>query len=189
MGYIWNGSDDNASGTVGMLTLAKAFAESGVKPNRTIIFAAWTGEEEGLLGSKYFVANFTKDKKIVLNLNYDMISRDNEDDTLGVECEMTLTQIDTTASFKMLTDQFNEELNLGLKINYDASAKPGGGSDHSSFSSEGIPVFYLMAGFPPEYHRPADHPDLANIGKMTKIIKLGYNLIWHFAHSVEPISP
>lgn len=187
--YIWNGSDDNASGTVGMLTLAKAFAESGIKPKRTIIFAGWTGEEEGLLGSKYFVQNYTKDKKIVLNLNYDMISRDNDDDTLGVECEMTITQIDTTAPFKMLTDKINEELDLGLKINYDASPKPGGGSDHSSFSAEGIPVFYLMAGFPPEYHRPGDHSNLANIGKMTKIIHLGYEIVKRFAESTEPINP
>lgn len=64
MGYIWNGSDDNASGTVGMLTLAKAFAESGIKPKRTIIFAGWTGEEKGLLGSKYFADNFTEDKNL-----------------------------------------------------------------------------------------------------------------------------
>jgi Zn-dependent M28 family amino/carboxypeptidase len=189
MGYIWNGSDDNASGTVGMLTLAKAFAASGIKPQRTIIFAAWTGEEEGLLGSEYFVNNFTKNKKIVLNLNYDMISRDSEDDTLGIECEMTLTQIDTTAPFIKLTDKFNEELALGLKINYDASEKPGGGSDHASFSEKGIPIFYLMAGWPDEYHRPSDHPDLANIEKMTKIIKLGYNLIWHYANSSTPIKP
>ncbi len=189
MEYIWNGSDDNASGTVGMLTLAKAFAESGVKPKRTIIFAGWTGEEEGLLGSEYFVDNFTQDKKIVLNLNYDMISRDDEDDTLGVECRMTYTEIDTTAPLKLLAENINENLDLGLEITFNGSEKPKGGSDHSSFSSKDIPVFYFMAGFPPEYHRPTDHPDLANIKKMTKIIKLGFEMIWEYAHSIKPIKP
>lgn len=187
--YIWNGSDDNASGAVGMLTIAKAFAESGVKPKRTIIFAGWTGEEEGLLGSEYFVENFTKDKKLVLNLNYDMISRDDEDDTLGVECRMTYTEIDTTAPLKVLAEKLNEEMELGLDISFNGSPKPRGGSDHSSFSSKDIPVFYLMAGFPPEYHGPSDIAELANIEKMTKIIKLGYEMIWEFAHSTETINP
>lgn len=189
MGYIWNGSDDNASGTVGMLTLAKAFAESGIKPKRTIIFAGWTGEEKGLLGSKYFVDNFTEDKKLVLNLNYDMISRDDDDDSLGVKIRMTYTEIDTTAPFKLLTEKINEESELGFDIQFNGSKQPRGGSDHSSFSSKDIPIFYVMAGFPPEYHRPGDHSNLANIEKMTKIIKLGYNIIWEFAHSNEPIKP
>ncbi len=187
--YIWNGSDDNASGAVGMMTLAKAFAESGVKPKRTIIFAGWTGEEEGLLGSNYFANNFTKDKNIVLNLNYDMISRDDEDDTLGVECRMTYTEIDTTAPLKVLAENINEKLGLGLGISFNGSKKPRGGSDHSSFSAKDIPVLYFMAGFPPEYHRPTDHSDLANIEKMTKIIKLGYEMIRKFANSNEPINP
>lgn len=192
MDYIWNGADDNASGTVGMMTLAKAFAESGVKPKRTIIFAGWTGEEKGLLGSKHFADNFIKDnddKKIVLNLNYDMISRDDDDDSLGVKCRMTYTKIDTTAPLKVLAENINKELELGLEISFNGSKQPRGGSDHSSFSSKDIPVFYFMAGFPPEYHRPTDHSDLANIEKMTKIIKLGYNMIWEFAHSTEPIKP
>jgi hypothetical protein len=189
MGYIWNGSDDNASGTVGMLTLAKAFAESGIKPKRTIIFAGWTGEEKGLLGSKYFVDNFTEDKKLVLNLNYDMISRDDDDDSLGVKIRMTYTEIDTSAPFKLLTEKINEESELGFDIQFNGSKQPRGGSDHSSFSSKDIPIFYVMAGFPPEYHRPGDHSNLANIEKMTKIIKLGYNIIWEFAHSNEPIKP
>ncbi|MDZ7764742.1 MAG: M20/M25/M40 family metallo-hydrolase [Melioribacteraceae bacterium] len=192
MDYIWNGADDNASGTVGMMTLAKAFAESGVKPKRTIIFAGWTGEEKGLLGSKYFADNFIKDnddQKIVLNLNYDMISRDDDDDSLGVKCRMTYTEIDTTAPLKILAEKINDELDLGLEISFNGSKQPGGGSDHSSFSSHGIPVFYFMAGFPPEYHRPADHSDLANIEKMTKIIKLGYKMIAEFAYSTDPINP
>ncbi len=82
-GWIWNGADDNASGTVGVMTIAKAFAASGKKPERSVVFAAWTGEEKGLLGSEFFVNNFDKNKKLVLNLNYDMIARDEPGDSLG----------------------------------------------------------------------------------------------------------
>ncbi|MFO7617106.1 MAG: M20/M25/M40 family metallo-hydrolase, partial [Bacteroidales bacterium] len=73
-GFIFNGADDNASGTVGVMTIAKAMVESGVKPEKTIVFAAWTAEEKGLIGSNYFVQNPYKEK-ILCNLNYDMISR------------------------------------------------------------------------------------------------------------------
>ncbi len=178
-GYIWNGSDDNASGTVGMLTLAKAFADAGVKPKKTIIFAAWTGEEEGLLGSKYFVENYESLENIIVNLNYDMISRNSENDSLGIECSMTYT--DKYSELKNMAEKYNDELNLGLKINFHGSARPGGGSDHAPFAEKDIPVFYFMAGFHPDYHQPTDHPDKANINKMTKIIKLGFINIWQVA--------
>ena len=56
-GYIWNGADDNGSGTVGVMTIAKAIMATGEKPENSIIFAFWTAEEEGLLGSRYYVRN------------------------------------------------------------------------------------------------------------------------------------
>ena len=56
-GYTWNGADDNGSGTVGVMTIAKAIMETGVKPDKTIIIALWSAEEEGLLGSRYYVEN------------------------------------------------------------------------------------------------------------------------------------
>ena len=70
-GFIWNGADDNASGTVGVMTIAKAFMASGVQPEKTIIFAAWTGEEKGLYGSKYFVSKAEKEHgKVILKLKF-----------------------------------------------------------------------------------------------------------------------
>ncbi len=75
-GYVWNGADDNGSGSVGVLNIAKAIAASPVKPKRSIVFALWTGEEEGLLGSRYYAANpIYPIEKTVGYLNYDMISR------------------------------------------------------------------------------------------------------------------
>lgn len=178
-GYIWNGSDDNASGTVGVMTIAKAFAESGIKPEKTIIFAAWTGEEKGLLGSQYFVENYEPINNIILNLNYDMISRTAETDTLGVECSMTFTS--TSPVLQETAEKLNEDLAANLKINFRGSEQPGGGSDHAPFARKDIPIFYFMAGWHDDYHQPSDHADKADINKMKNIIRLGYGMIWEFA--------
>ncbi len=82
--YVWNGADDNGSGSVGVLNIAKAIAANPVKPKRSIVFALWTGEEEGLLGSRYYVNNpeFPIDKTVGY-LNYDMISRPYDAETLA----------------------------------------------------------------------------------------------------------
>ena len=82
--YVYNGADDNGSGSVGVLNIAKAIAANPVKPKRTIIFALWTGEEEGLLGSRYYVPNpiWPMDKTVGY-LNYDMISRPYDDTTIA----------------------------------------------------------------------------------------------------------
>ena len=82
-GKIWNGADDNASGTVGVITLAKAFAASGIKPKRSIVFCAWTGEEKGLYGSEYFTMypSVGKISDYKFYMNFDMIARDAMNDT------------------------------------------------------------------------------------------------------------
>jgi hypothetical protein len=180
-GYIWNGADDNASGTVGVLALAKAFAESGVKPKKSIMFALWTGEEKGLLGSEYFVNNPPSSiKKILLNLNYDMISRNAPEDSLGRDCSMTYTK--AYPVFKELSEKYNSELNLGLNIEFESSERPGGGSDHAPFAEKDIPIFYFMAGFHDDYHKPSDTADKADYKKMMNIIKLGFRNTWDLAN-------
>lgn len=180
-GWIWNGADDNASGTVGVMTLARAFMATGQKPEKTIVFAAWTGEEKGLLGSRYFADHPCDDAEMILNLNYDMISRDSPDDSLGVNCSMVYTQ--KYAVLKELTDKHNEHYGLGLDIRYRPSDRPRGGSDHTPFAEKDVPVFYFMAGFPPEYHQPDDHISLVNWDKMVSIIKVGYLNIWELANT------
>ena len=117
---------------------------------------------------------------MILNLNYDMISRDDKSDTLGIECRMVYT--DTYSIIEEVTKKNNEDYDLGLKISYRGSERPRGGSDHSSFSSKDIPVMYFMAGFPPEYHMPGDHISLVNFDKMVNIIKIGYLNIWDLAN-------
>jgi hypothetical protein len=179
-GIIWNGADDNASGTVGMMTIAKAFMASGIKPERNLLFCAWTGEEKGLLGSTYFVDHLPfPTENVSMYLNYDMISRDDADDTLGVRCRLMYTE--GYKYFEDNTRKYNEDNAYGLDITYRASARPGGGSDHTPFARKNIPIIYFMAGFPPQYHEADDHVELVNFDKMVKIIKLGFLNVWDTA--------
>jgi hypothetical protein len=76
-GYIWNGADDNGSGAIGVVAIARAFMATGIQPKRTVIFANWTAEERGLFGSRHFVNTFKNIKQVKYYHNYDMIGRSN----------------------------------------------------------------------------------------------------------------
>lgn len=187
-GWIWNGADDNASGTVGMMTIAKAFKATGKKPEKTIIFAAWTGEEKGLWGSRYFVRDAIKKKmNIVLNLNYDMIARDTEDDIHKNKAMMTYTK--ANAGIEEVTKKHIRDFDLNLDLTYRASERPAGGSDHAPFAQENIPIFYFMAAMHPDYHLPSDELSKINWEKMVNIIKLGFLNTWEFANGDEYLKP
>ena len=178
-GNVYNGSDDNASGTVAVMSIARACMATGIKPERTLIFAAWTAEEKGLLGSEFFTEH-PPAGNIIAYLNYDMISRNDDTDSSGVKCSMTYTQ-----SFSTLEDisrKYNEQYGLGLQIQYKPREKPTGGSDHNAFVHKNIPVFYYMAGWHDDYHKPGDHPEKADIDKMTRLTKLGFLSIWDMAN-------
>jgi len=181
-GYIWNGADDNASGTVGVMTVAKACMATGKKPEKSIIFAAWTGEEVGLYGSEYFVQQAKKNNmNIVLDLNYDMIGRDIEKDSLKNMAEMTYTK--AYAGIEEITKKNIADFNINLDLTCTAAVKPSGGSDHAPFAEVGIPVFYFMAAMHPDYHQPGDETSKINWTKMTDIIRIGFLNTWEFANS------
>jgi len=183
-GWIWNGADDNASGTVGVMTIAKAFMATGKKPEKSVIFAAWTGEEKGLYGSKYFVQDAVKkNMNVELNLNYDMISRDTERDTLKNQAVMNYTK--ANPELEETVKNYISEYEINLDVTYRSSEKPGGGSDHASFADAMIPVFYFEAAMHPDYHQPSDEIDKVNWEKMTNIIRIGFLSLWDFANSDE----
>jgi Zn-dependent M28 family amino/carboxypeptidase len=171
-GFVFNGADDNVSGTVGMLSLARAFMETGTKPARTIVFAAWTGEEQGLWGSKYFVKNIPDDLSILLNINLDMISRTTVGDSTG----QYLSLLYTTGyeSFEKTFRAITEEYGFALDILYESKKIPRGGSDFTPFAKEGIPVISLFTGLHRDYHMPNDEIEFMNLDKMVEIIKLTY---------------
>jgi hypothetical protein len=177
-GFIFNGADDNASGTVGVMTIAKAMISSGVKPEKTIVFCAWTAEEKGLIGSKYF-ADHPYKNKILCNLNYDMISRNSPGE--DQDNKISLTYSNKFPVAKELVEKFNKDLDMGLEIRFSGSDRPSGGSDHAPFAAKDIPIYYFMAGMPPEYHKYNDHIELVNWDKMLKIIQLGYLSIFELA--------
>ncbi len=180
-GYIWNGADDNASGTVGIMTLAKAIMETGIRPEKSIIIALWTSEELGLLGSRYYLDNLDFPvKNVKLNLNFDMISR------YVTDSEPTRVTMTYTKKYKIFEDitaanQYNYKIDLS--IDYQPSDDPPGGSDHRSFVAKGIPVLRFKPGHREEYHKPGDEVSTLNLDIMEKIIRISYLNIWQLANS------
>jgi len=146
-GKIWNGADDNASGTAVVLGIAQAMVKNNFKPRRSIVFAGWTGEEMGLLGSKAWSENPTVDlKKIMVYFNLDMVGLGNGKLNMpgtGFAPEVTdflINNIDTAILNRIVWSEG------GL-----------GGSDHNNFLLQGIPAFAGMtAGTHPDYHQPGD---------------------------------
>jgi hypothetical protein len=181
-GFIYNGADDDASGVVGMLTIARAIKATGKKPKRTIIFAAWTGEEKGLLGSKHFVETFKPLDRITYNLNMDMISRNNPEDKKGNQLTMKVTK--GNDFFEQLTFQNIEKYKLNLEVKYNPidAGTQSGGSDYTPFCAEYIPFFSFNAGFDPNYHHYDDEVSTLNWEKMLTIVKLGFLDIWDLAN-------
>ena len=171
-GYIYNVADDNGSGTVGVMSIARAFKTIGKKPAKTIMFAAWTAEERGLLGSNYFVNNFKDIRQITANLNFDMIARNSVRDSVGNKCGLTYTK--AYDGLEMISRKNVQDNALNLDIKYTASEQPTGGSDYAPFAAQDIPVIAFMAAMHPDYHKPTDELPKIEWGKMLNIIKLGF---------------
>lgn len=175
---LFPGADDNASGTVGVLTMAKAFKESGIKPKVSIVFGLWTCEEKGLWGSTYYSRNpYIAMDKTQLYINYDMIGRSYPKDTLSRE--VSFFYYEKEPSIKEVTEKTNAELGSILSLRSRPSlGGPGSRSDHGPFSVHGVPFIGWMAAFHEDYHTPNDTPDKIDYKKMQKIVKLGFlNLV------------
>jgi hypothetical protein len=180
-GFIWNGADDNASGVVGILTIAKAIAETGKKPDKSIIFAFWTGEEEGLLGSRYFARNPTVPiSAIKLNFNFDMISRYVSD----IETKKVNMIFSKSNSFlRELTEKNLKKYKIDLSVDFQPSDTPPGASDHQSFVAAGIPIMRFKPGHREEYHTPADEINKTDWDIIEKITKISFADAWELANT------
>jgi len=177
-GYIYNGADDDASGTVAVMTIAKAFIATGVKPKKSVVFAGWSAEEKGLLGSRYFVSDpFKPLENIVWNLNFDMIGRSYNDES-GKSVNVTYT------SHAVQLKEFLESYNrlIGLNLNLRGASQPRGGTDFTPFAEHNIPIMSFYTGSHPEYHQPDDEIELIDFNKMINIIKLGFLNAWKVAN-------
>lgn len=182
-GRIWNGADDNASGTVGVMTIARAFAATGVQPERTVIFCGWTGEEKGLLGSEYFTRNpvISDMDNCKFYINFDMIARNSEDDKEGLNVGVTYNS-SYPETLEMCQTNV-EEYGLKMNYNYRAQENPRGGSDYTAFTANGVPIIAFMAAMHPDYHSPNDEVEYVNWDKMLDIIKLGFLNLWEVANA------
>lgn len=162
---IYNGADDNASGTAAMLELARMIKQSGLK-NNDYLFIAFSGEELGLLGSKYFISNATMDTALInYMLNMDMLGRYNP------EKGMEISGLGTSPK----AFQFIRSINGGLKIKYsDHGTAP---TDHTSFYYANIPVLSFFTGTHGDYHKPTDHEDKINYDDYTTVTRLIYTIV------------
>ncbi len=174
-GQIHNGADDNASGTAGVLELARVISENRVGLDRSVLFMAFAGEELGLFGSNHFVNYPTIEiENAVAMLNFDMIGRLNND-------RVFVGGVGTSPDFESLLDRFNEP--IGLTLDYSESGS--GSSDHTSFNIKKIPVLFFFSGLHSDYHRPSDTPDKINAEGARKVLMLAYHMIDHLAGALE----
>lgn len=176
---IYNGADDNASGVSAVLQIARAFALSGEKPLRNVIFAFWDGEEKGLLGSKHFVQHCPFLKQIKGYLNFDMIGRNNKP-----EQPQHVVYFYTAAhpAFGEWLKQDITRYGLQLQPDYRPWDNPVGGSDNASFARSGIPVIWYHTDGHPDYHQPSDHAALLNWEKVVEITKASFLNVWNLAN-------
>ncbi|MDL2305185.1 M20/M25/M40 family metallo-hydrolase [Bacteroides sp. OttesenSCG-928-D19] len=181
---IYNGADDNASGVSAVLQIAKAFVESGVKPERNVIFAFWDGEEKRTLGSNFFVETFRDLSKIKTYMNFDMIGR-NTDETQPNHVVYFYT--DTHPRYGEWLKEDIKKHKLALTPDYRAWDKPVSGSDNASFARHHIPIIWYHTDGHPDYHKPSDHFDKLNWGKLIEITKTAYLIMWRLA--TEDVSP
>lgn len=187
---IYNGADDNASGTSAVLQVAKAFVESGEKPERTIIFALWDGEEKGLLGSFFFVEDHFSYIPIPMidaipikgYINLDMIGRNKSENAT------THVIAYTTKNRPILNEWIKgdiETYNLDLTPDFQPSDQLPGGSDHMPFDQKGVPFIFYFTDMHPDYHKASDHADKINYNKVTAISKIAFLNLWRMANEGE----
>jgi aminopeptidase YwaD len=167
IGQIHHGADDNASGTAGVLELARLAARNKHEWKRSVLFMTFAGEEWGLLGSSYF----TNHPKIPLEntmamINMDMIGRLNND-------RLFIGGVGTSAGFKSEL----EELNKTVKLQLDYSESGYGASDHMSFNTKKIPVLFIFSGLHTDYHKPSDTSDKINANGAVRILSLVYLML------------
>jgi hypothetical protein len=176
---IWNGADDDGSGTATLLGIAKAFA-TGPKPKRSLMFLWFAGEERGLWGSRFHADYPTAPlEKIVANLNMDMVGR-NRDDKPEESNSVYLVGSDRISTeLHNITVEANASLARPLKLDFEMNDPTDleqiyYRSDHYSYAAKGIPIVFFTTGLHPDYHVNTDSVEKINFEKMARIGQLVY---------------
>jgi len=176
IGQIHPGADDNASGTAGVLELARLLAPERGKLKRSVLFMDFAGEELGLLGSAEWVKQPTRPlDKAVAMINMDMIGRIKDD-------KVYIGGVGTGSTFKSVLDQAEKE----APFKFEAS--PGGysSSDHTSFVAKKIPVLFFFSGLHSDYHKPSDTWDKINGPSAARLLDMIENVAVQLANSDQP---
>jgi aminopeptidase YwaD len=164
---IHNGADDNASGTAALIELAELLQKSPYR-NHNYLFIAFSGEEEGLLGSHYFVDNPTLPiKQMDYMLNMDMVGR--LDTTKNM---FSISGTGTSPRWDSILPAISVD---NIKVKYDPSGT--GASDHTSFYNVGVPVLHFFTGNHAEYHKPSDDWELINFKGALQVVKYIYSVV------------
>jgi hypothetical protein len=188
---FWNGADDDGSGTVTMMAVAKAFA-TGPRPRRSLLFVWHTGEERGLYGSRYFADYPTVPiDSIVAEINMDMVGRDRDNKTEEANTVYVIGSDRISTELHNLSVDANQALSKPLKLDYEMN-DPSDleqfyyRSDHYSYAAKGIPIVFLTTGLHPDYHANTDSAEKINYEKMGRIGQLAYLLGQRVANLDHP---
>ena len=170
---VYNGADDNASGTAGVMEIAEAFTKCSQRPKRSLLFMAFAGEEKGLFGSNHYtdVPIFPL-KNTIAMLNLDMISRNDTN-------EVAIIGAPTSSDLKAINEKANE--NIGMKLAYDQE-QYFLQSDHYPYYRKDIPVLFYNTRSTPDLHKPTDDPEKIIPEKMANIGKLIFSTAWIVAN-------
>lgn len=178
---ICNGADDDGSGTVGIVEIARAMSQPGARPRRSVIFLAVSGEEHGLWGSGFFAGNPPVPlDRIVANFNADMIGRNWRDTVVAIGKEHS----DLGGSLARVNAAHPE---LGLTIIDDPwpNEQFYFRSDHYNFAVRGVPILFFFTGVHADYHRPTDSPDKIDAEKESRILRLMFYLGLEVGNAAE----
>jgi hypothetical protein len=190
---IYHGADDNGSGTVGVVELARAFALNPVKPRRSLLFIVFAAEERGLLGSYYYVSHPLRPLETTrAQINFDMIGRDEAADprvqteiSADTTNELGLIGTHYSPDYRAVVERANES--VGLKLSYkwdrDSYNQVLFRSDQYPFLQHDIPAIWWFTGFHPDYHQISDTVEKIDFEKMVKILRLAYVSGFEFADS------
>lgn len=190
-GTFFPGADDNGSGTVAVLELARAFAKAkddGNGPRRSILFIGLAAEEKGLLGSKFYVEHpILPLKNTVACINIDMIGRIDDMHLNGDHNYLHAIGLDKLSSeLKAVTEKANKNfVNIKLDYTYNDPNEPMRlyyRSDHYNFAEKGIPSAFFFSGLHPHYHTPEDTVDKIDFPMMVKREKLIFYTTWEIAN-------
>lgn len=190
-GQIYNGADDDGSGTCGVMEIAQAFSKAkaaGHGPRRSILFLWVTGEEKGLLGSEYFA---DKDpviplKQIIANLNIDMIGRVDKKHENNPDYTYIIGSDKLSSELHAISEAANKE-SVNLELDYEFNDPEDKNkfyyrSDHYNFAKNKIPIAFYFTGVHEDYHQPTDDVEKILFPRYAKIVKLVYNTAWELVN-------